>query len=277
MRSDVAVWRTPAVPLTTPPANPAHAATSCSSRLQGHLVDTYQAAGRGALAPVVAPNNLPPTPAASVARIGAALPSAWVSGGVIRKASDNVYCGRRPSDAMMEGLRELGIKTIINLEDYHTYWGFFGWRMRGRAARYNIDMIRKPVSPLFYVSQRRIDEIMAILADKHRGPFYVHCLFGKERTNLVVAIHRRLNENFTAEVAHEHMLRDGFRAWLVPLLASQVGQLLMLAAHPRPRWRLLWNPRLPNCSRSPRTFKTSPFDRPTPSLGAPSFHPAAAG
>ena len=144
----------------------------------------------------------------------------------IRQVSQDLFCGPRPNAAMMHQLKALGIKTIVNLEDYHTYWGWFGWRMRTLADSANINVIRQPISPLFRVSQHRVDTIVALLRDSAQGPFYVHCLLGKERTNLVVALHRRINQSMPKRLVHRAMLDDGFRARLVPLLASQVETLL---------------------------------------------------
>ncbi len=152
----------------------------------------------------------------------------------IRQVSDNIYCGPRPTAATIERLKALGVKSIINLEDYHTYWGWFGWRARALATEANIAMIRQPISPLFWVSQGRINAIVELLRDPTRGPFYVHCLFGKERTNLVVALHRRVNQSMSKQKVQRAMLEDGFRPHLVPLLASQVEGLLADTPKPAP-------------------------------------------
>ena len=150
----------------------------------------------------------------------------------IRQVSPNIYCGPRPSAATLAALQKLGIKTIVNLEDYHTYWGWFGWRTQALVSQARITMVRQPISPLFWVSKSRVHSIIDILGDARRGPFYVHCLFGKERTNLVVALHRRINEAMPIQAARRAMYQDGFRSQLVPLLASQVDVLLQDAPKP---------------------------------------------
>ena len=144
----------------------------------------------------------------------------------IRQVGEHIYCGPRPDAAMLQELKKAGVKTIVNLEDYHTYWGWFGWRTRALAEEASIAMVRQPISPLFWVSKHRIKSIVDILADPSRGPFYVHCLFGKERTNLVVALHRRVNESLPKHLVRRAMYDDGFRPQLVPLLASQLDDLL---------------------------------------------------
>ena len=162
----------------------------------------------------------------------------------IRQVGERIYCGARPDAAMLEELKRAGVRTIINLEDYHTYWGWFGWRTRALAQEADINMVRQPISPLFWVSKRRVKNIIDILADSSRGPFYVHCLFGKERTNLVVALHRRVNESLSKKVVRRAMYQDGFRPQLVPLLASQVDDLLAYPQKPPTSTALALSPAL---------------------------------
>ena len=150
--------------------------------------------------------------------------SAHVSPGTafIREVHPGVLAGRRPmNDADYAALHARGVRTIIDLEDY-TSISRKPHQQTELAAKYNLDVVHGPMSPVFPMSREWISKVVSIVGDPERQPVYVHCRFGRERTNMVVALYRIHNLGWSADAAYKQMIKDGFRSPLVPVMHAQL-------------------------------------------------------
>jgi protein tyrosine/serine phosphatase len=127
--------------------------------------------------------------------------------------SPGVYRGGRPSQAGIEALAHMGVKTIINLENddaaiaSETRW----------AKDANVTEMSFPMSGERTPSDKQVDAILAVMKDPARRPIYVHCMKGMDRTGIIVALHRVINEGWTDEAAEHERDAIGFNHWLIPL------------------------------------------------------------
>jgi protein tyrosine/serine phosphatase len=53
-------------------------------------------------------------------------------------------------------------------------------------------------------------EVMRLLRQKDRGPFLIHCQHGADRTGLMSAIYRMLEQNWTAHQALDELIGGGY-------------------------------------------------------------------
>jgi protein tyrosine/serine phosphatase len=131
------------------------------------------------------------------------------------EVSPGLYRGGRPSEEDVVALREMGIKTILDLEG-----GLFETetepvrRERHGAEAAGIDFVHVPLSPLRAPSPARVGEALAVIVDPARRPVFVHCRAGVDRTGFVVAAYRVTVEGWTPERAYDEMVRSGFHAYL---------------------------------------------------------------
>ena len=135
--------------------------------------------------------------------------------------SPTLYRGGRPSREGLAFLSELGVRTIINMEDYTSMTQSFLREQRRDAAQFGMQVIAIPLSPFLFLDPKDVKQIIAYLDDWSQGTSYVHCRFGLERTGFIIALHRVINEGWSPCAAYTEMRQLGYRPYLVPALTHQ--------------------------------------------------------
>ena len=108
-------------------------------------------------------------------------------------------------------LMQHGVRTIINLELIRDDGGAFAAAPISDAGVYEADYFRiHDWQPLARWAPSMLDDhiaqFLAIVSERPR-PVYVHCLFGMDRTGVVIAAYRVLVEGVATETAIEEMRR----------------------------------------------------------------------
>lgn len=130
------------------------------------------------------------------------------------KVSKNLFRGGRLNQKGIQVLKEIGVKTIINLDNIIP-----GKRSLQEGKSLGMEVYQIPLSPILLSNKdyKKMKDIINLLKNtKHK--IYIHCLRGKERTGLMVALHRIMNEGWTLEDAKEEMLEYGFSKVRVPII-----------------------------------------------------------
>jgi protein tyrosine/serine phosphatase len=76
--------------------------------------------------------------------------------------------------------------------------------------------VRAPLNSLKQVTRseaKRIYEVIRIMSDPAAQPVYVHCAHGADRTGLVVALYRLINQQMTVDQAYQEMVDHGHNLW----------------------------------------------------------------
>ncbi|HUT77167.1 MAG TPA: tyrosine-protein phosphatase [Polyangia bacterium] len=124
----------------------------------------------------------------------------------LHRVDDGLYRGAQPDPGGFAALRELGVRTVIDLRSSHSDLEVV------RAAGLDpdaFDLVAIPMSP----SGISDDEILAFLrvaADPARRPVFVHCRYGADRTGTTVAAYRVVVQGWTPEAAVAEMKDGGF-------------------------------------------------------------------
>jgi protein tyrosine/serine phosphatase len=143
------------------------------------------------------------------------------------QVSEGIYRGGRPDQAGVQALAKLGVKTIVNLENdddaiaNETKW----------ATAAAIHEISSPMSGSWTPNEKQVDKILATLADKSLYPIYIHCKKGMDRTGVIVALHRVVNEGWAVAKAEHEMDDIGFNSWLVNLDRYYASKAHRVALH----------------------------------------------
>ena len=138
-----------------------------------------------------------------------------------QNVNDWLYRGGRPNQKDVAELREMGIKTILDLEA-----GLFVAETdavkleRVWAAAAGINFEHVPLGPLGAPRADRVDAALAVLSDPAKRPIFVHCKAGVDRTGFVVAAYRVQVEGWTPERAYEEMVALGFHSFLFWWMAA---------------------------------------------------------
>lgn len=99
-------------------------------------------------------------------------------------------------------LQSLGIKTVVSLRSFHDD----GKILKDSGIR----MQRIGINTWSINDQNVISALRAIKAAEKDGPVLLHCMHGADRTGLVTAMYRILNQAWTREKALEELTKGGY-------------------------------------------------------------------
>jgi tyrosine-protein phosphatase SIW14 len=115
------------------------------------------------------------------------------------QVNQQLFRGGQPKDGGLRKLKDLGVKTIVNLrgEDAHT-------RTESEEARslglryYSISLpgFSRP-------NDADVGRVLGIINDPVNQPIFIHCHHGKDRTGTIIACFRISHDGWTAEQAKD--------------------------------------------------------------------------
>jgi protein tyrosine phosphatase (PTP) superfamily phosphohydrolase (DUF442 family) len=111
------------------------------------------------------------------------------------RVSEGVYRGGQPTRKDLEALRELGVRTVINLrrEDRDA------WRQEEANAReLGMKFLHFPFYGVFGADDLFLQ---GIIEQMKQGNVYVHCKHGRDRTSLLISLYRVIVEDWEPKVA----------------------------------------------------------------------------
>ncbi|GMV82385.1 MAG: hypothetical protein AMXMBFR7_35690 [Planctomycetota bacterium] len=143
-----------------------------------------------AAAPAAAPGTRNPKWAAPLDKPG--LPN-------LHQVSSALYRSAQPSAAGMQEAKRMGIKTVLNLRQFHSDRDEIG--ETGLAYEH---IYFNPFNP----EDKEVVRFLQIAADPSRQPVLVHCKHGADRTGTYCALYRICIEGWSKDAAIEE-LKDG--------------------------------------------------------------------
>lgn len=127
------------------------------------------------------------------------------------KVTEGVYRGPRPMPRDLVELKQIGVKTILNIDsDIES----IRWE-RKIAGEMGFKYISIPLSGFWTPTDRDVNRILNLLADPIQYPIFLHCKYGQDRTGLIVGLFRVFHQDIDAEIAYEEMLEYGFHQVLI--------------------------------------------------------------
>ena len=123
-----------------------------------------------------------------------------------QKVTDSIYRGGRSTDSGLQYLKKAGFKTIINLENDSQAVAYES----SVAKKLGMQMYSAPMDWLKTPDDKQVNAILSALQNPQMYPVFVHCHFGKDRTGLIVGLHRVFNQKWTPKDAYAEMLKYGF-------------------------------------------------------------------
>jgi protein tyrosine phosphatase (PTP) superfamily phosphohydrolase (DUF442 family) len=117
------------------------------------------------------------------------------------RISGELYRGDQPSPQGMQNLKDLGLKTIINLRSFHSDRGKIG--DTGMAYEH---IYMKAWHP----EEKEAVRFLKIVTDPRRVPVLVHCQHGADRTGTMIAVYRIAVQGWSKAEAIREMTQGGF-------------------------------------------------------------------
>jgi protein tyrosine/serine phosphatase len=152
--------------------------------------------------PVLAQGIAEPAPTSAPSR-----PSHWAEPLVVEGApnlhrlSPTLYRSEQPSALGMKNLEKLGIRTVINLRHFN----HDDEEVKGTSLR------TERVKILTWrVGDKHVIEVMRMLRKTENGPFLIHCQHGADRTGLMSAMYRILEQGWTPDDALKELVDGGY-------------------------------------------------------------------
>ena len=133
------------------------------------------------------------------------------------KVTDILYRGAQPTEKGFKELPKLGIKTIINLRDFHSD--------EKKLKKIHISYEEIPMESC-NPKEEDVVHFLKIITDKTRTPVFVHCKHGSDRTGMICAVYRIAVCGWTKEDAIKEMTKGGFgfhEIWFVPGSKEESG------------------------------------------------------
>ncbi len=116
------------------------------------------------------------------------------------RLNDQVYRSQQPDDEEMEVLETMGMRSILNLREYHTD--------DDEAEGTKLNLFHIPIDA------GKIDDEFVIKAlrtiNQAEKPVLIHCWHGSDRTGVVSAMYRMVFEEWPREQAIDEFLHGGY-------------------------------------------------------------------
>ncbi len=153
-------------------------------------------------APVLAQEASAPIPAAAAVRpVQWAEPVEMEGVSNLHRISPTLYRSEQPTALGMKNLERLGIRTIINLRAFNDDKD----EVKGTSLR------TERVKILTWrIDDKHVIEVMRMLKKAENGQFLIHCQHGADRTGLMSAMYRVLEQGWTPEDALTELIDGGY-------------------------------------------------------------------
>lgn len=117
------------------------------------------------------------------------------------QVSTNLYRSAQPTAQGIHNLKQMGIKTIVNLRSFHSD--------RDEIGKINIGY-EHIYMKAWHPEQEEVIRFLQIVTNPNRSPVLVHCHHGADRTGTMCAIYRIVVQDWTKEEAIREMTEGGF-------------------------------------------------------------------
>lgn len=121
---------------------------------------------------------------------------------------ERYYRGAQPLPEDYQALKELGIKTVIDLRG--DPMDYAKTAVEALGMRY----VNIPMSGYKYPKESQMEEFLKLANDPETGPFYVHCKAGIHRTGVAGAVYRFTKYGWDYDKTYKEMKNYNFSAGL---------------------------------------------------------------
>jgi protein tyrosine phosphatase (PTP) superfamily phosphohydrolase (DUF442 family) len=160
--------------------------------------------------------NAPPEPGMKASHLWPSPPPGDLAN--FGKVEDNLWRGARPTDAGLQKLADMGVKTIVNFENDETAVN----HEQSWAVAHGIKFVTVPLSVITPPSMDHINQWIGTAEDPTNRPLYFHCMQGRDRTGVACFTYRVHHDHWKYDQAYQEMLQYHFHTYLLGLRAFLV-------------------------------------------------------
>lgn len=125
------------------------------------------------------------------------------------QVNQQLYRGGQPKNGGLQRLKDLGVKTIVNLRGEDDHARAESEEAHSLGLRYygiSLPEFSKP-------KDAEVERALGIINAPENQPVFIHCHHGRDRTGTIVACYRISNDGWTAEQAKNEARRYGL-GWI---------------------------------------------------------------
>jgi tyrosine-protein phosphatase SIW14 len=145
------------------------------------------------------------------------------------KVNDRLYRGAQPKKDGLKRLASLGIKSILNLriEDETSL------AEQREAKELGLNYYALPMGGLSRPTDEQVAKALSIINNPENGVVFVHCKHGADRTGVVIACYRMLEEKQTVEQVREEAEKYGM-SWVQVGMKRYISDYYRKLNHEKP-------------------------------------------
>ncbi len=125
------------------------------------------------------------------------------------RVNPQLYRGGQPKNGGLQKLKDLGVKTIVNLRGEDAHALAEGEEARSLGLNYYSISLPEFSRP----KDKEVERVLGIINTPESQPVFIHCHHGKDRTGTIVACYRISHDGWTAERAKDEARRYGL-GWI---------------------------------------------------------------
>ncbi len=120
----------------------------------------------------------------------------------VGRVTTDIYRGAQPDKEGYATLKKMGVRTVINLRT--------SMSEKKQVEEAGMRSIEVPIPMSGDELKKRVDRVVALMADPANQPVFVHCRQGQDRTGIVVAAYRMKMQGWSLADAEAEMQSFGF-------------------------------------------------------------------
>jgi len=120
----------------------------------------------------------------------------------VGRVSPGIFRGTQPLPEGYETLKEMGIKTVINLRSQHSE--------KDIVEAAGMQSIEIPMSVFRSTEIEKVNKIIDSMINPDNQPVYLHCQLGQDRTGVVIAAYRMRVDGWSLSETEAEMQSFGF-------------------------------------------------------------------
>jgi tyrosine-protein phosphatase SIW14 len=121
---------------------------------------------------------------------------------------EHFYRGGQPAKDDYQSLKDLGVKTVIDLQEKPTKYE------KAAVEALGMKYVNIPMDDTEYPKPEAVETFLKIMNDPSTGTVFVHCKGGKHRTGAMGAVYRLTHDGWDYEKAYQEMLNyDFYTKW----------------------------------------------------------------
>ena len=125
------------------------------------------------------------------------------------QVDEALYRGAQPSPEAFDRLQQLGVKTVISLQQPSKAMK----QERRLAEQHGMRWVSLPMWFWWRPSDRQIREFLSLTGDPAHQPVFVHCRQGRNRAGIMVALHRIVHNRWSPQEAYVEARHYGLAPW----------------------------------------------------------------